>query len=166
LKKVLTSLLVLVFLMSFTAGSVFASSKMDSVIEDLIGTPYKSAGSTTSGFDCSGFTSYVFKQFKISLPRTSGAQSQVGKEVAKDDLMPGDLVFFNTSGNGVSHVGIAVGDGKFAHASSSKGVMISKLSESYWDKRYVSARRVMSTEMFEKYANELADITTGDGDAD
>ncbi|MFS0724765.1 C40 family peptidase [Paenibacillus sp. 1P07SE] len=140
----LTSLAALVLIMSLTAGAVSASSfaKMEDVIAGLIGTPYKYAGNTTSGFDCSGFTAYVFKQFDISLPRTSGGQAQHGEGVERDELQPGDIVYFNTSGKGVSHVGIVVDDDKFAHASSSKGVIISKLSEAYWDTRYMGARRV------------------------
>lgn len=167
MKKAVLSLLALIVLMSFSAGSAFASSKMEDAIDELVGTPYKYGGTTTKGFDCSGFTSYVFKQFKLDLPRSSSSQAQIGKKVDKDDLRAGDLVFFNTSGKGISHVGIYVGDGKFAHSSSSKGVTISKLSESYYVKRYVTARRVMDTDTFEKYADEPSDEvldTSGDTD--
>ncbi len=77
------------------------------------------------------------------------------------------LFFFNTSGKGISHVGIYVGDGKFAHSSSSKGVIISELKESYYVKRYVTARRVMSTDTFEKYADEPSDeVLDNSGDTD
>ncbi|ANY66408.1 C40 family peptidase [Paenibacillus algorifonticola] len=154
LKKVTALLVGLVLMLAFQAGSVFASSKMDGVIADLIGTPYQSGGTTTKGFDCSGFTKYVFDKMGIDLSRTSQAQSNDGSEVKKSDLIAGDLVFFNTSGKGISHVGIYVGDGKFAHASSSRGVIISKLSESYYADRYVSATRVMSQDAYDKYASE------------
>ena len=85
-----------------------------------------------------------------NLPRTSDSQSKVGTAVAKDDLQIGDLVFFNTLGNGISHAGVYVGDNQFAHSSSSKGVRISKLSESYYKDRYVTARRVVDEESYLK----------------
>ena len=75
-----------------------------------------------------------------------------GVKVAKEDLREGDLVFFNTSGKGISHVGIYVGDGKFAHASTSKGVVITALSDKYYAKRYVTARRILSDSTYEKIA--------------
>ncbi|RXZ79987.1 NlpC/P60 family protein [Paenibacillaceae bacterium] len=137
---------------------------MDDAIGELIGIKYKYGGTTTSGFDCSGFTSYVFNQFDIELPRTSAGQAKVGKHVDKDALRSGDLVFFNTNGKGVSHVGIYVGDGKFAHASSSKGIMISGLNDSYFEKRYVTARRAMSDVTFEKFADEPSDVVDGGED--
>ncbi|ASS67821.1 MULTISPECIES: C40 family peptidase [unclassified Paenibacillus] len=165
-KKAASLILGISLLFAAGVGSAAADSKMDGVISDLIGTPYKTAGTTTNGFDCSGFTSYVFKQFKISLPHSSSSQAGLGKKVAKADLKAGDLVFFNTSGRGVSHVGIYVGDGKFAHSSSSKGVMISSLSDSYYTKRYVSARRIMDDTKYEKYADDPADTVDGSPDVD
>ncbi len=133
-------------------GSVFADSKMDSVIDRTIGVTYKTGGTTTNGFDCSGFTRYVFLKLGMTLPRQSTSQYKMGTAVSKSQLRPGDLVFFNTLGKGVSHVGISVGSGKFAHASSSRGVIVSSLSESYYAKRYVGAKRVMSTSKYQAAA--------------
>ncbi|MFD0713135.1 C40 family peptidase [Paenibacillus sp. GCM10027626] len=167
MKKLSALLIALSLMLVFQVASAFAAeSKMDSIISDVIGTPYHYGGTTTKGFDCSGFTMYVFKKIGVSISRTSGSQSKLGKKVAKSDLIPGDLVFFNTSGKGISHVGIYVGDNKFAHSSSSKGVTISGLSDSYYEKRYVTARRVMSTETFEKYADEPTDEPVDDQDVD
>ncbi|WCF08478.1 C40 family peptidase [Paenibacillus thiaminolyticus] len=154
-KKLVTAALGLSLLFSFSAGSAFAATKMDSTIDDLMGISYMYGGSTTSGFDCSGFTKYVFDKFNIDLPRSSSSQFEVGEKVSKSDLRPGDLVFFDTSGgNGVSHVGIYVGDGKFAHASTNKGTRIDELSMDYYEKRYVGARRVMSEKEYTTYATE------------
>jgi cell wall-associated NlpC family hydrolase len=166
-KLVASAAILLAIVMTFSAVSAFASTKLDETIDALIGTKYKSGGTSTKGFDCSGFTSYVFGKLGIELPRTSASQSKIGKKVAKEDLQPGDLVFFNTSGKGVSHVGIYVGDGKFAHSSSSKGVTISGMSDSYYVKRYLGARRVMSADTYEAVAtDEPSDIPAGDGDVD
>ncbi|EOS53390.1 MULTISPECIES: C40 family peptidase [Paenibacillus] len=147
------------FAMLFTigTGSVFADSKLDNVIDGALGSSYVAGGTTTSGFDCSGFTMYVFSKIGIKLPHQSASQYKMGTAVDKSELIEGDLVFFNTSGKGVSHVGIYVGDGKFAHASSSKGVVISKLSEKYYVERYVGAKRIMSNDKYEDVTGEIAD---------
>ena len=106
-----------------------------------LGVPYVWGGSTPKGFDCSGFVQYVFMHHGISLPRTSSQQYKVGTYIKRADLKPGDLVFFGTTG--VSHLGIYIGDNQFIHASSSKGVIITSLSNSYWAVRYYGARRVL-----------------------
>lgn len=133
-------------------GSVYAqqsdSTKLMESVNEVIGTPYKWGGTTTKGFDCSGFILHIFNQFSIKLPRTSYSQAEVGVKVEMNKLREGDLVFFNTSGKGISHAGIYIGNGKFAHSSSSKGVTISKLSDDYYEKRYVTARRVVSEDLF------------------
>ncbi|WP_256710587.1 C40 family peptidase [Paenibacillus sp. FSL H8-0548] len=157
MKKVTALLMGLVLLLAFQAGSAFADSKLNGFIDGVIGTPYKSGGTSSKGFDCSGFTSYVFTKMGIELPRTSVAQSKAGTKVDKTDLIPGDLVFFDTVGgnnSSVSHVGIYIGDGKFAHSSSSRGVVTDKLNSSYYETRFVTARRVMNDESFEAFANE------------
>ena len=110
----------------------------------FLGTPYVFGGDTPSGFDCSAYVQHVFAMVGISLPRTADAQYDVGKP-AVGGPRAGDLVFFQTYTEGVSHVGIYLGDGKFVHASSSHGVMVSNLSDSYWAARYLGAKRLIAT---------------------
>lgn len=118
--------------------------KIVNTAKQYIGVPYLWGGSTPSGFDCSGFVQYVFNLHGIQLPRTSQQQWNVGTSVSKANLQPGDLVFFaNTYTSGISHLGIYVGDNQFIHASSSKGVIISSLINSYWATRYYGAKRVV-----------------------
>ena len=117
--------------------------------EKYLGTPYKYAGNTSAGFDCSGFTVKVYDESNMKLPRRSEDQSNTGKEISIDEAKPGDLLFFATSGGSkVSHVGIvhtinSDGEITFIHASTSKGVIISSLNEKYWNKAYLFARRVL-----------------------
>jgi len=123
---------------STTGSAIVATAKK------YIGVPYVWGGSSPSGFDCSGFTQYVLKAHGITIPRTTKQQYTAGKSVSKSNLQPGDLVFFqNTYTTGISHVGFYVGNGQFIHASSSKGVVITALSNSYWAGRYYGARRVI-----------------------
>ncbi len=109
----------------------------------LLGTRYRSGGDTpSSGFDCSGFTTWVFNKYGINLPRSSREQFQIGRQVAKTQLKKGDLVFFG-SRRGINHVGIYLENGKFIHsASNGKTVQVSSLNEDYWRKRYAGGRRV------------------------
>jgi len=113
----------------------------------LIGTPYKFGSSNPDkGLDCSGLVKHVYKESAdISLPRSAAEMSKQGEQVAKTELKPGDLVFFNTMGVGVSHVGLVVDASgpRFYHASSSKGVTESDLSKNYYKTRYLGARRVI-----------------------
>jgi peptidoglycan DL-endopeptidase CwlO len=110
----------------------------------FLGTPYVFGGTSSAGFDCSGYVQHVFAMLGMHLPRTADAQYDVGRP-AVGGPRPGDLVFFETYTSGVSHVGIYLGHGKFVHASSSEGVMVSKLSESYWASRYLGAKRLIAT---------------------
>lgn len=154
-KKVFTFLLGTAMLFTVQAGTVFADdSKLEHAVNEVLNTPYKWGGTTTAGFDCSGFILHIFNQFNTELPRTSKTQAEAGVEVSKDELQAGDLVFFNTDGKGISHAGIYLGDGKFAHSSSSKGVSISKLSDTYYSKRYVTARRVVQGDNYAAMIND------------
>lgn len=110
-----------------------------------IGCPYVWGAEGPNSFDCSGFTSYVFRNAAgVSLPRTSSAQSGYGRTVSKSNLQPGDLVFFNSGTNRIRHVGMYVGNGQFIHAPSpGKSVKYENLYSSYYVKGYVTARRII-----------------------
>jgi cell wall-associated NlpC family hydrolase len=166
LRKLSVFLLSLAFLIAFQVGSAFADSRLDNEVDKLIGIDYRAGGTTTNGFDCSGFTGYVFKKLGVNLLRSSRDQVTQGKKVSRDNLRAGDLVFFNTNGKGISHVGIYMGNGKFAH-SASKGVTITSLDEKYYAQRYVTARRVMNTDTYEAVATEPDDTApvTSDNDS-
>lgn len=120
-------------------------SKMMREISRRMGVPYRLGGTTDEGLDCSAYTMVVYqKSIGRQLPRTSAEQSKLGTSVELNDLKFGDLVFFNTTGESASHVGIYIGDDLFAHASVSLGVTISSLQSSYYQKRYEGARRIVS----------------------
>jgi peptidoglycan DL-endopeptidase CwlO len=109
---------------------------------DLRGIRYRDGGTDPQGFDCSGFTQYVFARYGVALPRAVREQYRIGQQV-RDDLAPGDLLFFTTSEPGASHVAILVGGDEFVHAPSSTGVVrVEHLSASYWAQRFLGARRV------------------------
>lgn len=122
-----------------------SSSEIVSIAQQYLGTPYVYGGSSPSGFDCSGFTMYVFAQVGIKLPHGATSQLSYGTEVSRSDLQPGDLVFFQDYGAVASHVGIYIGGDQFIHASSSSGnsrcVTISSLTETYYANHYLTARR-------------------------
>lgn len=113
--------------------------------KNYLDVPYVYGGTTPDGFDCSGFVQYVFKAFDIKLKRSSADQYKCnGKDVAKADLQPGDLVFFSRSGAAVGHVGIYIGDDCFIHATSTGDVIrITSLSSKYYVEHYVGAKRVL-----------------------
>ena len=125
------------------AGSI--GEQIVAFAEQFLGTPYVWAGSSPSGFDCSGFVSYVFKNFGYTVNRTAASMYTNGVAVDKSDLQIGDAVFFASSSESIGHVGIYIGDGEFIHSSSGCGyVTISGLDESYYSRMYVGARRIAS----------------------
>ena len=118
------------------------TTRIINTAKGFLGVPYVWGGTTPAGFDCTGFTRYVFASQKINLPRISLDQYGVGTPVDFNNLIPGDLVFFKlTLGKKVSHVGIYIGNGEFISATSSKGIAIYGFTP-YWAKAYVGARRV------------------------
>ena len=109
----------------------------------LRGAPYRNGGADPSGFDCSGFTQYVFAQHGVALPRSVSDQFRAGTAVKPDEIATGDLLFFATVASGATHVAIAIGGDEFVHAPSSTGVVrVERLGAPYWAQRFVAARRV------------------------
>jgi cell wall-associated NlpC family hydrolase len=106
----------------------------------FLGVPYVFGGTSTTGFDCSGYVQHVFAMLGVHLPRTADAQYYAGRST-RGRMVPGDLVFFTTYESGPSHVGIYLGNDRFVHASSSQGVTVSSLHDSYWSARYLGAKR-------------------------
>lgn len=112
-------------------------------VDEWYGVRYRTGGNTKSGVDCSGFTVAVYAAvYGIALPRVSKEQYRTSRKISTTELQEGDLVFFNTNGSGVSHVGVYLGNNKFIHASVSRGVMVSDLFEPYYLKRYYGAGRI------------------------
>jgi cell wall-associated NlpC family hydrolase len=118
------------------------NDKMLQQAKQYIGVPYAWGGTSPSGFDCSGFTQFVFGKAGVYIPRTSTLQYNTGYPISKDQLKSGDLVFFSTYKPGPSHVGIYIANNKFIAASSSQGVTITDMNNSYYQQRYIGARRI------------------------
>jgi cell wall-associated NlpC family hydrolase len=129
------------------AGGIIARSRTIAVsltrnAMRFLGVPYVFGGTSTGGFDCSGYVQHVFAMMGFHLPRTADAQFYAGRTIA-GAMKPGDLVFFQTYLPGPSHVGIYLGNDEFVHASSSHGVTISSLHQAYWSVRYLGAKRYL-----------------------
>ena len=138
------------------------SSTIDGILSEAntyIGTPYRFGGMTRSGIDCSAFVLSVYGSATgINLPRISSAQAQEGERVEREQLEKGDLLFFQTRGSRISHVGIVQeitpeGEIKFIHTSTSKGVTISSLNEKYWGLRFRFAKRILTNEKIQEMAS-------------
>lgn len=139
------------------------AKKIDDILteaESYLGTPYRYGGMTRKGIDCSAFVLSVFgASAGMSLPRVAASQAQEGEKVDKSDLQKGDLVFFSHGKGRISHVGIVEsvsedGSVKFIHAATSKGVMISSLTDSYWGPKFRFAKRVISQDSYnDNFAN-------------
>ena len=127
-----------------------AATKADKIIslgQKYLGVKYRfgAPSGSTSAFDCSSFTQYIYGKYGIKLPRVSSSQATKGYKVAKSNLKRGDLVFFTTSRTGkkIGHVGVYVGNNKMLHTYGKPGVTYSSLNSSHWKKTYVTARRVL-----------------------
>ncbi len=163
IKKLGAWILSFVTILTLLPGQVNAGERENLVTtaKKYIGIKYAWGGTSPStGFDCSGFTSYVYKQSAdVKLPRMTTDQYSGGKAVKKADLEQGDLVFFTTYKAGASHAGIYVGSGNFIHASSTKGITISSINDPYyWGSKYIGARRYIEDD---KAVAELAVLPKG-----
>ncbi len=130
-------------------ASTITSETYSAVVQSAkkyLGTPYRSGGTTANGMDCSGLVITSFKENGIDVPRVSRDQAAAGKSISMKNAKVGDLIFFNTSGKGISHVGIIErienSEIFFIHSSSSKGVTVSSLENSYWKPRFVKIVRI------------------------
>jgi probable lipoprotein NlpC len=126
------------------SDSIVVVAQLNEQLRQWYGTPYRYGGLDRGGVDCSGFVYRTFSdRFDMQLPRSTAQQTGVGTKVSRDELMPGDLVFFKTgSGENGLHVGIYDTNDEFIHASTSKGVTRSSLNNVYWRKVYWQARRI------------------------
>ncbi len=141
--------LILLILMSSCGASKRASStrttkdKLETQYQHYKGIKYKYGGTDKRGFDCSGFVQTVYSNaFNIQLPRTTAEMGKLGRKISKNKLKLGDLVFFRPSKR-YRHVGVFIGNNTFMHSSTSKGIIKSKLDNTYWKKKYRFAKRIL-----------------------
>jgi len=115
-------------------------------VTEHFGTRYRFGGQTPAGFDCSGFVRFMFsKVFNMDLPRSSREMAVIGNKISRSDLQPGDLVFFQTKGRQINHVGIFIGNDTFVHSSLTKGITEDQLKQNYYEKRFAGAVRLFET---------------------
>ncbi|UTJ45604.1 NlpC/P60 family protein [Atlantibacter subterranea] len=126
------------------SDSITVIAELNDQLRTWHGTPYRYGGMSRHGVDCSAFVLVTFRdRFALRLPRQTSEQAEIGTRIDKDDLLPGDLVFFKTgSGENGLHVGIYDTDNQFIHASTSQGVIKSSLDNVYWNKKFWQARRI------------------------
>lgn len=144
------------------AVNATTSTKLYQFVYDWLGTPYRLGGDSKKGIDCSKFSLTLYENvFNTTIGYNSRNQFANVTPVAKKDLQPGDLVFFNIRSKSITHVGVYLGDNKFAHASSSKGVMVSNLDEPYWKRYYYNGgrpnnddHRIMTAELNKQDADQ------------
>ncbi len=152
MKKRIIQMIIAVLLISVapfmtTQASASTGNEIVNYAKALQGVRYQYGGTTPSGFDCSGFTSYVYKKAGTVIQRTAAAQYGQGTSVSKSNLQAGDLVFFNNLGRGVTHVGIYIGNSNFISAES-EGITTSSINDPYyWGKYYVGAKRIISEQV-------------------
>ena len=133
------------------AVSATSNVKLYQFVYDWLGTPYRLGGDTERGIDCSGFAYQLYdKVFNTVIGNNSRNIFSMVNPINKEELKEGDLVFFKINSRAISHVGVYLGDNKFAHASSSRGVMISNLNEPYWKRYYYKGGRLLES-IREKY---------------
>lgn len=123
-----------------------SGSNLEKYVDQWLGVPYQYGGMSKNGVDCSGFTSRVMQDlYHLNIPRTAENQYENSRKVSDSRRKAGDLVFFrNVRGRGIDHVGVYLGNNKFAHASTKAGVIISNLDEDYYKKRYAGACRYIN----------------------
>ncbi|MGD6961125.1 S-layer homology domain-containing protein [Fictibacillus phosphorivorans] len=160
MKKVVVVFIVSFFLLAFQVPDTKAQStreKIVSIAKKYQGVNYKWGGvSPSTGFDCSGYTQYVFKEAGLKIPRTADDQFAQGKAVPLNKLQPGDLVFYKNTypSNGITHVGIYIGNNDFISATSSYGIKVNPLDNVYWSKYYYAAKRIIEDD--EQTINQIA----------
>ncbi|WP_164926992.1 C40 family peptidase [Chlorobaculum tepidum] len=130
-----------------SACSINPSEKLKNLfteVKQYLGIRYRFGGDTPSGFDCSGFVRFMFnKEFNVNLPRSSREMATIGTRIDRNELRPGDLVFFKNAEDRINHVGIFVGNDTFVHSSLSKGITRDTLNESYYSKRFATGVRIL-----------------------